>query len=117
MSKIKRYLPFWGEFLLFLSLTLGMLAQVIYEIANELLFLILMGAMVVPSATGMLWVAIKKHRVRLEKRGILGLFLLIFSSFLTNWVWVMLCITLLGGGLILYDLASKRHISDEELEK
>jgi hypothetical protein len=114
MGKTKGYMPFWGEFLLCAFFTLGMLAQVIYELTRELLFLALMGAMVVTFSIGMLWVAIKKRKIRIKKGGILGLFLLGVSSFMTEWIWVMLCMVLLGGGLILYDVVSKRGLSDAE---
>ena len=117
MSETKRYMPFWGEFLLFLLLTSVILALAIYDVTKESLLVILIAIMVAPLILGIFFVAIEEYDLRLEKRGFLGFLLIFVSSFITDWLWVKLSMVLLGGTIMLYDVASKRNISDEELEE
>jgi len=114
MSETKRYMPFWGEFLLFLLLTLVILALVIYDVTKESLLVILIAVMVAPLILGTFFVAIEEYELRLEKRGLLGFLLIFVSSFITDWLWVKLCLVLLGGGLVLYDITSKKDLSNAE---
>ena len=102
-----------------------MLILFISALMGELSLFFLGFAMLVILTPGALWCGIKEYESRVGKKGILGFLLIYVCSFMilgaldsTNvWNWVKLCLVLLGGGLILYDIASKRHISDEELEK
>jgi type II secretory pathway component PulF len=73
--------------------------------------------MLVPLIPGVFFLVIEEYEFRLEKRGLLGFLLLFVSDFITDWLWVKLCMILLGGGLMLYDIASKRNLPDAELEE
>jgi hypothetical protein len=120
MSETRKHLPFWGEFLTALLITLGLLGQVIYDLTEEPMILTLTLASIVILIPGILWFCIRERglgsKSRIEIRRYLGFFLLFLSLFMTEWIWVKLCITLLGAGLILYDIASKRDllIADSE---
>ena len=121
MSKIKRYLPFWEEFLFYLIIALGMLMHLISRLTKELLFSILTLVIIVALVLGSFWISIEEYELRLGKKGFLGgLLLCVYSLLLpssnsmTGWIWVELCMVLLASGLILYDIASKRDLSNAE---
>ena len=121
MSETEKYMPFWGEFLLWLLSTLAMLTYLICILTRELLLLILTFALFVPLAPGLIWCMIKEYKSRVGKKGFLGYFLLatsilllLASNSMIEWIWVELCFVLLGGGLVLYDIASKRNLRNVE---
>lgn len=117
MSETERYIPFWREFLFYLLFTLFILTLVIYALTEELLIFILTFTFAAALVVVVIWITHKEHKSRLGKRGILGYLLIFFSNFMFQWIWVAVCIALLGSAIMLYDVASKRNLSDAELEE
>ena len=115
MSETERYAPFWIEVLLCLLLPMAMLAGVLCVLTEEFLILIVMLAMVSLFAPVAIWHIYKEYKSRLGIKWVFGFLLILFANFMTEWIWVKLCLVLLGGGLMLYDIASKRSLSDAEL--
>ena len=124
MSETKRCAPFWREFPIWLLGTLGMLILFISALMGELSLFFLGFAMLVILTPGALWCGIKEYESRLGKKGILGFLLFYVCNFMilgaldsmNAWNWVKLCLVLLGAGLILYDIASKRDLSVADSE-
>ena len=114
MNETERYAPFRVEFLIYLTPVLLVLALVIFKSTGEFLFVNLMFFIVAAFILGWSWFIHKEYEPRLGKRGALGCLLLFFSYLMDEWIWVQLCLALLGSGLMLYDIASKREISDTE---
>jgi len=118
MGKTKKQPRFWGKFLGALLITLVALGQVIYDLTKEPFIHILMFASAAILLLGMLCVGHKEFSLRnlfkfnLRKRWLLGFVLLAFSFFMTEWIWVKLCLILLGGGLMLDDTIPKRDGSE-----
>ena len=117
MSETERYMSVWGEILLVLLFALSLLTHVIYAITEEFLIFVLMFVMIgLLAATGF-WVIARMHKLRPEKRGVPGLFLILVSIHLTVWIWVKVCLVLLGGVLVYYGFASKRALSQTQIHK
>lgn len=120
MGKTKKPPRFWGKFLADLLITLGALGQAIYDFTKDPFIHILMFASVVILLPVILCVGFREYSLRslfrfnLRKRGLLGFFLIAFSFFMTEWIWVRLCLILLGGGLMLDDSVPRRNHSDEK---
>jgi hypothetical protein len=114
MSETERYMSVWGEILLVLPLVLSLLTHLIYVLTGELLTLVLMFVMIGLLASTGFWVIARKHKLRPEKRGAPGLFLILVSIHLTVWIWVKVCLVLLGGVLVHYGFSSKRARSQAQ---
>lgn len=114
MSETERYMPFWGEVLIYLAPSLFILTLALYTLTKELLIIYLMCALMVAFLMGLMWATHNANKSRLGIRGILGFLLIFFSNFVSEWIWVQLCLVLLGSGVMLYDVTSKRNLPDAE---
>ncbi len=110
MSETERYMPFWGEVLLYLLVALLMLTMMIFALTEEILIFLLAFPIAAAFLIGIIWITHKEYKSKLGKRGILGVLLIFFSNFVSEWIWVQLCLFLLGSGVMLYDVASKRNL-------
>ena len=116
MSETKRYMPFWMKFLLFLTPVLLVLTLMAFILTGELLIFILTAPICFALTLGMIWVTHKKYESRIGTRGVMGYLLLLVAMFMFEWIWVELCLVLLGSGVMLYDIVSKRDLSDADSE-
>lgn len=114
MSETERYIPFCVELLVYLVPILFLLLTVIYIFTEKFLIVILGFAIATVFLIGVIWITLKKYKSRLGKGGILGYLLLLGSNFMTEWIWVQLCLGFLGSGLMIYDITSKRNLPDAE---